>query len=205
MMKVNFYITKYRSLLGALIAIGIFCLSSPAIAQSDKTNKSKRHWTVYGGIGPNYYFNNLVLLKNEVNELNYSFVGRIMWEPEHLLSIGFETGYYRLYSMNLTTPVNTKIKNSAIPIQFVISMKFLKSFYGNFAIGRSILINDITTSGTGDYDATTLSLADFSTTIGYRRKLNERFSLGLESKFYWASKADDKNVALLFMAGYRLH
>jgi hypothetical protein len=143
-----------------------------------------------------------VLLTNKVNELNYSFAGRVMWEPEHRLSIGFETGYYRLYSLTQTGPLQTKIRNSAIPLQLIISMKFFKSFYGNFAIGRSILINDVTTNFDGNFDATTFSLADFSTSLGYKRQLNHRFSLGVETKFFLSSKADDKNIALLFMAGY---
>jgi Outer membrane protein beta-barrel domain len=179
---------------------GLVCLfASQAQAQTAVAPQEKRHrWSVYAGVGPNHYFNNLVKLKSQINEFNYSFVSRVMWEPEHLLSIGFETGYYRLYSMK---GPNITIKNSAVPIQLVVGMKFLKSFYFNFSIGRSILINDI--SGTADdYDATAISLADFGGTLGYKRKLNKRISLGVETKYYFSSKAEDSNLALAFVAGY---
>src|SRR5712675_3203018 len=93
--------------------ICVFSISS--MAQSNSKAPKKRHFVFYGGIGPNFYFNNLVLAKDQVNALNYSFVGRIMWEPEHQLSIGFESGYNRLYTIHTS---DVHIINGAIPLQF---------------------------------------------------------------------------------------
>jgi hypothetical protein len=184
-----------------------FCFTGViATGQGSTAPEPVRHrHSFYLGVGPNYYFNNLVALKSEVKELNYSFVARYMWEPEHLLSLGFETGYYRLYSIKLNGPNHSRVRNSAIPFQAVIGMRFLKTFYGNFAIGRSLLINDITTDADGDYDATTFSLADISTTVGYKKKINDRLSLSSELKLYYASKASDMNLALAFVVGYGFH
>jgi hypothetical protein len=124
-----------------------------------------------------------------------------MWEPEYRLSIGLESGYNRLYTIH--TP-DVHIINSSVPIQVVVSMKFLKSFYGNFSYGRSIMVNKVSSANYGNFDATAVSLADVTLTVGYRRKLNEKISLGTELKFYYASKANDENLALVFMCGYRL-
>ena len=66
-----------------------------------------------------------------------------MWEPEHVLSVGIESGYYRLYTLTGPDTLHANIANSAIPIQLVISMKFLKSFYFNFSMGQSKLINKV--------------------------------------------------------------
>ena len=116
-------------------------------AQDIATSKSlkKRKFTLYTGLGPNFYFNNLVISKDYVRELNYAFVTRFMWEPEHFLSLGFETGYNRLYSIKESPNANSQIKinNAAIPIQLVVSMKFLKDFYGSFTMGQSILLNNV--------------------------------------------------------------
>jgi len=43
----------------------------PSICSSTSSDKKVRHWVFYGGIGPNIYFNNLVLAKDQVNVLNY--------------------------------------------------------------------------------------------------------------------------------------
>ncbi len=184
------------------LLVFLFCiLSIDGIAQSTSNDKKNRHWVFYGGVGPNFYFNNLVLAKDQVNALNYSVVGRIMWEPEHRLSIGFESGYNRLYTIHTS---DVHIINSSVPIQFVISMKFLKSFYGNFSYGRSILVNKVSSTSYGNFDATAVSLADVTLTVGYKRMLNDRISLGTELKFFYASKANDQNLALVFIGSYRL-
>ena len=100
--------------LGILISI----FSVQAVAQSTSSDKKIRHWVFYGGVGPNIYFNNLVLGKDQAsNELNYSFVGRIMWGPEHRLSIGFESGYNRLYTIH-TDPMFTLLM---VPFLFPVS------------------------------------------------------------------------------------
>jgi hypothetical protein len=184
-----------RFALGILISI----FSAHAVAQSSSSDKKIRHWVFYGGVGPNFYFNNLILAKNEVNEFNYSFVGRMMWEPEYRLSIGLESGYNRLYTIHTS---DVHIINGTVPIQVVVSMKFLKTFYGNFSYGRSILINKVSSTNYGNFDATAVSLADVTLTVGYKRKLNDRISLGTEMKYYYASKANDQNLALVFLCGY---
>jgi hypothetical protein len=177
------------------------------LAQEPAKNKSakKYKYTIYAGVGPNYYFNNLVLAKDYVNEFNYSFVTRFMWEPEYFLSLGFETGYNRLYTVkgDASATNGTKIINAAIPIQFIISMKFLQDFYGNFTMGQAIRLNKVTTSNTTDYNASNFSLGDYGMGLGYKKPVGSRFFLGTELKGYYSSKLDDTNIALVFMTGYR--
>lgn len=185
-----------------LVALTLCFISFQMNAQMDSTMKHR--FTVYAGVGPNYYFNNLVIAKNLVNELNYSFVGRIMWEPEHRLSLGIETGYYRLYTLNFNGPAQSRVVNSAVPIQLVIGMRIHKWFYSNLSMGLSILTNDVTTNFTGDFDAKAVSAADFTLTLGYKKMLGERFSLGAETKVFYSSHAVDGNVALAFVAGYSI-
>jgi hypothetical protein len=188
-----------------IFALQLGCASFTLMAQSGNTSvKNNRHFIFYGGIGPSYYFNNLVTGKDEVNELGYSVVGRFMWEPEYRLSLGFETGYFQLYSADYNKgPDKAHIKNIAIPIQLVISMKFLKNYYCNFSMGQSILLNKVTASVAGDFNASVVSLGDFGATVGYRRPTSERIFVGAEIKGYYSAKLDDKNIALAFMAGYR--
>ena len=191
-----------------LIGIVVCCAALGEVsAQTDESASIKKHrWAVYGGIGPNYYFNNLEQAKARVTELNYSFVARLMWEPEYFLSIGFETGYNRLYSLSGTGPIvgDVSIVNVAIPIQLVVSMKFSRNIYGSFNVGQAILLNKVSTQNKGDFNASVLSLGDFAATVGYRKSISERFTMGTELKFYYSGKLDDKNVAFLVMAGYRL-
>ncbi|HTQ66018.1 MAG TPA: hypothetical protein VMI12_14560 [Puia sp.] len=191
--------------LRSYIIILICFFSVSATAQTSKAQKAKKHpFSFYAGFGPNIYFNNLVIAKNKVNEFNYSFVGRFMWEPEHFLSLGLETGYNRLYTVSVSsaTEGNAHIINTAIPIQIVVSMKFLQRCYFNFSMGQSIILNHATSSNSGDFSATSWSFADIGAALGYRHHLKNRFSIGAETKFFYSTHLNDKNLALVFMAGY---
>jgi hypothetical protein len=177
------------------------------MSQTITAQQAKKHpFSIYAGFGPNIYFNNLVVAKNHVNVFNYSFVGRFMWEPEHFLSLGLETGYNRLYTVSVSsaTDGSAHIINTAIPIQIVVSMKFLQRCYFNFSMGQSILLNHATSSNNGDFSATSWSFADIGAALGYRYHLNKRFSIGGEAKFFYSTHLNDKNLALVFMAGYNL-
>jgi hypothetical protein len=169
----------------------------------------KHKYSLYTGFGPNFYFNNLDVSKLYVRELNYAFVTRFMWEPAYFLSLGFETGYNRFYSIkeNPTAGSQIKIINAAVPIQLVISMKFKKDFYSSFTMGQSILMNKVRTSNNGstnNINATSVSLSDFGINIGYRKLISSRVYLGTELKGFYSSKLNDRNLGLILMTGYRL-
>ena len=177
-----------------------------AAAQSTDGQQKQHRWVVYGGIGPNIYFNNLEIAADRVKPLNYSFVARLMWEPEYFLRLGVETGYNQLYTMSGSHPVtgDVRIVNSIVPLQGVISMRFSEHFYGNFNLGFGILYNNVSTTNLGNFDASVMSLGDFAAAVGYRRDMSERFTLGAELRGYYSGKLQDRNLALVFMAGYRL-
>jgi hypothetical protein len=190
-----------------IIFFCVLCFSGSA-QEATTTPIRKYKFIVYAGVGPNFYFNNLVLAKDYVREFNYQFVTRFMWEPEHLLSLGFETGYNRLYSIkqNPSDTSEVKITNASVPIQLVISMKFLKEYYANFTMGQSVLLNHVTASNNSNNNktnASNVSLGDFGLAVGYRKSFNTRFYLGCELKGYYSSKLNDKNIGLVFMSGYR--
>jgi len=186
--------------------MGILCLvGSTAWAQSEVGEKTHR-WVVYGGIGPNLYFNNLEIATDKVKPLNYSFVARLMWEPEYFVSLGIETGYNQLYRMSGSNPAtgNVSIINSVVPIQGVVSMKFSDHIYANFNLGFGLLFNNVSTEKLGNFDASVMSLGDFAAALGYRKDISERFTLGAELRGYYSGKLQDKNIALVILAGYRI-
>lgn len=152
------------------------------------------------------YLNNLEVGTDQVKPVNYTFVARLMWEPEYFVRMGFETGYNQLYRMSGSNPVtgNVTIVNSVIPIQGVVSMKFMKHFYGNFNLGFGLLLNNVETQNLGNFDDSVMSLSDFAIAVGYRKDMSDRFTLGAELRGTYSGKLQDRNIALCFMAGYRL-
>jgi hypothetical protein len=84
-------------------------------------------------------------------------------------------------------------------------MKFSPKWYANWSMGQSISFNKVAAVGyDNDHDATTVSLADFSATVGYRFIQKKRISYAAEIKGFYSSSYANGTVALLFIVGYRL-
>jgi len=191
-----------------LIIVFSSCLiSGHSLAQTEQKPPAKyRHFAIYGGIGPSYFFNNLVTGKNYVNAFQYAFSARFMWEPRNsILSLGFETGYYRLYSVDAPPPINAKIVNTSVPLLFVVSMKFSPKIYADWSMGQSLQYNNVSVpNNPHDFNNHVLSLSDFSATVGYRFIQKARISYAAEFKGYYSSLYANGTIAALFIVGYRL-
>ena len=102
-----------------------------SMAQNEQPENTVYHkFSLYAGVGPSYFFNNLHAFKDDVNSLGYAISFRAMWEPQHsFLSLGIESGYFRLYSVSSTVTTSNgtssaHVTNSSVPIMLVVSMKF---------------------------------------------------------------------------------
>jgi hypothetical protein len=176
------------------------------MAQTATTEPPKyRKFAVYAGVGPSYFFNNVVTFKDDVNSLNYSFSLRVMWEPEHsFVSLGIETGYFLMYTVNSSQP-KAHVSNSSIPLLFCVSMKFSNKLYADWAMGQGFLSSKVDASGSTDnFNSSSTSLADFTATIGYRFIQKSRISYAAELKGYYSSGYNNTTIAALFIVGYRL-
>jgi len=191
-----------------LIIVFSSCLiSGHSLAQTEQKPSAKyRHFAIYGGIGPSYFFNNLVTGKNYVKSFQYAFSARFMWEPRNsILSLGFETGYYRLYSVDAPPPINANIVNTSVPLLFVVSMKFSPKIYADWSMGQSLQYNNVSVpNNPHDFNNHILSLSDFSATVGYRFIQKARISYAAEFKGYYSSLYANGTIAVLFTVGYRL-
>ena len=192
----------HRICFSVCFLLGFCCTWSQELPPSDK---SKGRWVAYVYAGPNYYFNNVVVEKSAVKEFNYTATVKLMWEPEFRLALGVETGYYRLYRADTsTTQTKLGIINSAVPLHFIVSMNLIRSWYFDVGIGPSFLHSNVHPDTYGDFDGKSVSLADFSGTLTYRLNWKGRFRLGVGPKFFYSSHLNDKSLALIFMAGYKL-
>ncbi|MFI5156412.1 MAG: outer membrane beta-barrel protein [Chitinophagales bacterium] len=185
----------------------VFCLDSLNLisAQGAYAQERKHHFALYLGAGPNYYFNNLAIGKDLIRPLNYSLVGRLMWEPGRIITLGIESGYSQMYTATYSTSLSTSahISKIAIPIQLVSSIKILKNYYANFSIGQTCIQSRVSGPSTGNSKSSSWSLADFSLGGGYRYTFKSRISLAAEARFFYSTKYSDGNIAILFMAGYK--
>jgi hypothetical protein len=185
----------------------IFCFMTCMVsAQNGEGYTGKYHkFAVYAGAGPSYFINNLVIFKDDVSNFKYAISARFMWEPQNsFVALGFETGYYRLYTVHSNAPKGD-VSNSAVPLLFVTSMKFSKKFYANWSMGQSITFNKVSnTDSSYNFNNKTWSFADFSATFGYRFVQKPTISYAAELKGFYSSGYENATISLLFIVGFRL-
>lgn len=162
---------------------------------------SQKDFSAQVEFGPNYYFNNLEIFKDNLEPLNFSFYGKIMWNTRYRLSFGIESGFVRLYRLNdFTAGSTSEIHMTAIPVHAAIEMKLNKQFYANFSFGPSFIRNTLT-STKGEQVTHTFSISDISFGFGYRHQFKNEMFLGVETKFFYSSKSEDRSIALPVFVG----
>jgi hypothetical protein len=133
---------------------------------------------------------------------------RIMWEPEHLLRIGLESGYNSLYtyeeSVTDTEFGSTDARSSliSIPLFLVISMEIIPSLNLTTGFGPSFLKTSFEAFGYQN-ESTQISTS-YYVASSYSYPLNEKFSLGGEIRWYRIQKIEDGTLSLQLMFQYRL-
>lgn len=146
-----------------------------------------------------------------LDQNGFSGTVRVMWHPEHLLSLGIETGYLYLYSINpkITTielgTSEAKASMISIPVFAIFSMKIFPELLPNlevkFGTGVFLLYN----RGEIFNEKIKNSLLSIGMTTGlsYLHPLNEDIALGGEIKFQNISKMQDSDLTVQLVFSYK--
>ncbi|HCY75827.1 MAG TPA: hypothetical protein DHV28_07880 [Ignavibacteriales bacterium] len=162
------------------------------------------------GIGYSRYLTTLQF--KDLNKNGVSGTLRLMWHPEHLLSIGVETGYQYLYSIKSeiysdefgTSSISASM--ISVPLLFVASMiifpKTLPNFELNGGGGVYFLFNH------GELYESSIESSVFS--LGYHfgasylAPVNDNLSIGGEIKYFYMSKLQDSNLLFQILFSYKM-
>ncbi|GIK61434.1 MAG: outer membrane beta-barrel protein [Ignavibacteriota bacterium] len=183
------------------ILIALALMTSAVLPQVNDTTYSL---STEIGLGYSRYFTTMDY--NDLNKNGFSGTVRVMWNPEHLLSIGLETGYQYLYSIDVsdydtefgTTDLSASMYT--IPVFIVFSMKVLPNFSISAGSGMYLLYNS------GEAFGDNLSSNQISigahTGISYTYPINESMAVGGELLYSYFSKLQDQTVAIQFLFIY---
>lgn len=182
-------------------------LSHFVIAQKTWNTRDSvaRGVSVTVGTGISHYINTLQDDPNRTGlRQNFSCSSfRFMWEPEHRISLGIETGYYKVYEVQLSESkqVNTA-SLSVIPILFRVQMRVFKGFYASAATGISIHHSLVNALGNRS-DSETMAFSNLQISAGYIYPITKQFGLGLEAKFLSENKTEDMILSFEAVARYQ--
>lgn len=181
----------------------IFLLNSEYLAQP---NEPLYNVSFELGSGLTRYVTSITRLG--VNKYSFNATARIMWQPEHLLSVGFETGYMPLYSIQVDNyqsafgTAEVDLSLSAIPIMMTFGMKVYDNIKVYGGVGGAVL-----NSSADFFDNKVISSSwtnAYELGVSYNYKLNEQINFGGEFKWYNFSKIEDSALLLQILFTYNL-
>jgi hypothetical protein len=166
----------------------LFLLTAWNLASAQKMDSTLR-MSVMVGAGWTHYYNSLVIGHEGLKNNFFGSSLRIMWEPEHRLAVGIETGYYKLYDATLQ-PGNSTSSLAVIPLMANFRMRILKNFYLTGGAGIALLKSELN-GPSGSSKTQTISYSDVQVSALYFYNLSQQFSVGGELKFLWIDKTND--------------
>jgi hypothetical protein len=144
---------------------------------------------------------------NDLNKNGFSGTIRLMWEPEHMLSLGIESGYIDLYqfdTQNAQAFGNTfEVSSSltAVPILTIFSMEIFENF--KLSIGSGIFILTSKVDALNNPVQSDLVSTGTLASGSYYYPLSRTISLGGEIKYYLINKIEDGSLNLQFSLQYK--
>ena len=184
-----------------IILINLILLSSITFGQIEDTVYSI---STEIGVGYSRYFTTMGY--DDLNKNGFSGTVKVMWNPEHLLSIGLETGYQYLYSIEIsnydTEFGTTEFKASmyAVPVFIVFAMKVAPNVKLTAGTGMHLLYNSGEIFG-DKIQSNQISIGAHAG-VAYTYPINNSMSIGGELVYSYISKLQDQTIALQFIFAY---
>ncbi|HMK39588.1 MAG TPA: outer membrane beta-barrel protein [Bacteroidota bacterium] len=119
-------------------------------------------------------------LSTDVSKFGPAATVRLMWEPDHLLGVGLESGWTKLYSYTIAGPTSGTMYHSQVPLFVVWSMKFWDAVHLFGGYGYSRVITNLDYAGTAT--VATWSMG-WMAACSYERPLTHTLGIAGEAKW----------------------
>jgi len=193
---------KFNYIFALLFLISISAFSRVSAQESD----SLYHLNLDVGIGLSVHLTDIDFEGQQSSQFMGTF--RLMWEPEHLLRLGIETGFIHLYYLEtkifdtLFGSTDVILNMSSVPIMAIFAMEVTENFEIIGGVGGFIIISEVTS-----FDNYVLSKSwsnAYELGISYLHPLNDKLKIGGELKSYYISRLENYDVALQLSIKYSL-
>jgi hypothetical protein len=197
------YATTFKHLQPFLFVCGLMIFSTLANAQDNK-NQLK----LMAGLGCGHYFNTSFDIENEdIRNNNPNFNLKLLWQPEHRLRIGIESGYNTLYSTNkIQTDSGSLYLNSRlniVPLFLTLSMQMYKHLEASFSTGYASLLYNIDSDQMEAKTGNVMSKYNIAVGLLYNYPINNYLDIGSEIKYLYIGQTFDKQLSFSVNFSYR--
>ncbi len=187
------------TILLVFIAIAVFS------QQKDTLKARINHYSFTVGTGWNHYFNNLEYGDQNIRQDFAGLSCRFYWEPEYRLSLGLESGYFRLFRVKnqLTPDIASEVDRSVIPLLLLVRMRVIDNIYLSTGLGLAVLTNKVAAAGQ-KIVTRTWSLSNYEVAGSYIYPLRKHLRVGGEMKIYNFGALNDWMFAIHALVSVRL-
>lgn len=173
--------------------------------QKDNVKVRLNHYTLTIGAGWTHYINNL---ENGVQEIQKNFAGvsfKFFWEPEYRLSLGLESGYYKLFKVTdrINSDTSVQIDRTVIPLLLLVRMRIVDNFYLGAGVGLALITNKAAGANQKIITKTT-SLSNYEVSGSYIVPLSKHWRVGGELKMFNFGNLDDWMYSIQALCAVRL-
>ena len=171
-----------------------------------QTTDTSYAWILYAGGGYTRNISSFDFKPDGILQNGLSGTVRLMWKPEHLLRLGFETGYHYVYGVKVESFTNefgtTDARSSmhVLPILLVFSMPVLQGFDVWAGVGAGLLTSHVEFFG----EATNASSYTPYGYVGvsYMYPVGEQVCVGGEARYMYMERYRDQNFSIQAMLSW---
>jgi len=180
----------FKNNINILIKVVILFLFCSSFSLCAEEREKPYELNAFVGVGYNRFIS--ALQEEGLNKNGFNGTFRVMWTPEYLLRVGLETGYVKLFSVdikNLNTEFGKtylKTSMSAIPIFIMWSMDLGKKIDINIGTGGFILYSSV--DSFGNKVTSTEFSSGYIISLTYLKKIYRDLDLGIEVKWDYINK-----------------
>jgi len=179
-------------------------VSGAAVAGGTGTTDTTFHLVAYVGLGGSWYSTSAGFaqgLNADVSKFGPAGTIRVMWRPDHLLSVGLESGWSKFYSYETGGSPSGKVSVSQVPLYIVWSMRFLDGVEVFGGYGYSRINTSLDYQGTVNVGTWSMG---WVAAASYTRPLTKTLGLAGELKWINAVESHDANVSLQVQLVYSI-
>jgi len=172
-----------------------------------ETPDTRYAWILYAGGGYTRNISEFDFKPEGLLQNGFTGTLRVMWKPEHLLRVGFETGYHFVYGSEVETFTNEFGTSDAqtslfvMPILLVFSMPVIDRFDVWLGVGAGLLTSHVEFFGeTTDADSFTPYLYAGAS---YLYPIARDLRLGGEVRYVYMERFRDQNISVQLMMSWQ--
>ena len=178
-----------------------FLLMTTSLVYAQSVRKRTSYFSVNGGPAFVHYINSLKLGANAASVNHVGFSAKVMWEPEHRLALGLESGYYPFYKVEGSAR-RGYASMAVVPIMINIRMRVVKNFYVSTGTGFAMMLSTVEALQ-NTAESSQLSLSNFQLSGLYLKPITKQVSFGGEFKYLSVDKTNDDALLLAALVSFR--